>query len=120
MTLTQRDKVNLRARAARDAAIVAVDNMVLDKTDRDIIRHHVDELYSAYSLLSTMGEEPVLLTLQTQLKEETEVSVEVDLEALRALALRARAKTVEPSMYYDVLVPGNVLLALIEKVEACK
>lgn len=70
--VTQRDKVNHRARAARDALITAIDNVVPERTGRDVLRFHVDELYSAYSLLSTMGEEPVLLTLQTQLRREVE------------------------------------------------
>jgi hypothetical protein len=39
----------------------------------------------------------------------------LDLEDLREEALRARAGTVHPPIYYGVLVPGNVLLELIER-----
>jgi hypothetical protein len=52
MSPTQRDRANFRARAARDALILAIDNVVPERTGRDVLRFHVDALYSAYTLLS--------------------------------------------------------------------
>jgi hypothetical protein len=69
--LTHREQAQERARHARDALLVLIDEASPSPALREAMRYRLEELYNACSLAITTGDETVYPTLMTKVGEKT-------------------------------------------------